>query len=355
MRIIAYMHPGAPFSAAIVGASGYAGGELVRLLSGHPAIDPQLLAAGTKAGVPVTDVHPGLTDRAHQVFADTNPAELTDFDLVFLALPHGQSAAIAHGLPSDGPVVVDLGADHRLIDPRDWDSYYGSTRHAGAWTYGLPELPGVRAALAGATRVAVPGCYATAITLSLWPLVSGGLVDERQLVSVAASGTSGAGRTASEGLLASEVMGSMKAYKAGGVHQHTPEIEQALRAVGGVAPTLSFTPLLAPMPRGILATSSAPIMPGVTEDDVRAILAKAYDDELFVKLLPKGVWPVTAATGGANTALVQVALDEHAARAVVVTAIDNLQKGAAGQAVQCANVMLGLPEDAGLSVRGVTP
>ena len=355
MRIIAYMHQGAPFSAAVVGASGYAGGELVRLLSGHPLIDLQLLAAGTKAGTTVTEVHPGLTDRVDQVFADTDAAALSAFDLVFLALPHGQSTAIAAPLPVDGPVVVDLGADHRLTDPAAWDAYYGSTSHAEPWTYGLPELPGARDALAGARRVAVPGCYATAVTLSLWPLVAGGLVDEQQLVVVAASGTSGAGRAASEALLATEVMGSMKAYKVGGAHQHTPEIEQALTAVGGPAAKVSFTPLLAPMPRGILATCSAPIRRGITADDLRAAMAKAYDDEMFVKLLPDGTWPVTAATAGANTALLQVALDDHAGRAVVVTAIDNLQKGAAGQAVQCANIMLGLPEDAGLSMWGVAP
>ena len=337
------MHKGARYSAAVVGASGYAGGELVRVLLGHPGFDLRLLAAGTKAGVPVTDIHPGLRAFDHEVFAETEPESLRDLDVVFLALPHGQSAAIAAQLPPDGPVVVDLGADHRLDRAEQWATYYGASEHAGSWVYGLPELPGVRTALAGARRVAVPGCYATAITLSLWPLVAQALVDESQLSVVAASGTSGAGRAASEALLATEVMGSMKAYKAGGVHQHTPEIEQALRAAGGTDPIVSFTPLLAPMPRGILATSSAPLAPGVGAQDLRAALVKAYADERFVRVLEPGVWPVTGATAGANTALLQVAADEHAGRAVVVTAIDNLQKGAAGQAIQCANIMLGLP------------
>lgn len=341
-------------TAAVVGASGYAGGELVRLLSEHPAFDVQVLAAGSKAGRPVTDVHPGLTDRAHDVFADTDAAALAGVDVVFLALPHGHSGAVAAALPDD-TVVVDLGADHRLRDPADWQAYYGSPEHPGTWEYGLPELPGARDRIRGARRVAVPGCYATAITLSLWPLLAAGVVEESQLVVVAASGTSGAGRTASEALLATEVMGSMKAYKVGGVHQHTPEIEQALRTAGATAPRLSFTPLLAPMPRGILATSSAPVDADVTADDLRALLTKAYADEPFVRVLAEGDWPVTAATTGANTALLQVARDDHAGRAVVVTAIDNLQKGAAGQAVQCANLMLGLPEDAGLSVLGVAP
>lgn len=354
MRIIAYMSQRDCVTAAVVGASGYAGGELLRILAGHPSITPTVWAAGTKAGVPITDVHPGLSDRYEQVFAATDPAELATADIVFLALPHGQSAGIAAQLPNT-TMVVDLGADHRLVDPSDWHAYYGDLSHADPWTYGLPELPGARKAIMGSQRVAVPGCYATAITLSLWPLLAAGLIDESHLVVTAASGTSGAGRAASEALLATEVMGSMKAYKAGGVHQHTPEIEQALRAAAGGQPTLSFTPMLAPMARGILASSGAPTVADVTSDDLRATLAKAYADEPFVRLLPADVWPVTAATAGANTALIQTALDSHASRAIVVTAIDNLQKGAAGQAVQCANLMLGLPEESGLSVWGVAP
>lgn len=353
MRILASVNDDLRHSAAVVGASGYAGGELVRLLAGHPGLDLQVLMAGAKAGQPVTSVHPGLRQWQDQIFADTDPAALLDIDLVFLALPHGQSAAIAAALPPDGPRIVDLGADHRLADAADWDRYYGGA-HAGTWIYALPELPGARERIAGAQRAAVPGCYATAITLSLWPLIDAGLIDETQLVVTAASGTSGAGRSASEALLATEIMGSMKAYKAGGVHQHTPEIEQALRSVGG-NPVLSFTPLLAPMPRGIIATSSAPVRPEVTEPDLRAALDKAYTEERFVDVLPEGEWPVTAATLGANTALLQVARDEHAGRALVVATIDNLQKGAAGQAVQVANLMIGWPEETGLTTVAVSP
>ncbi len=353
MRILASV-TGQRVSAAVVGASGYAGGELVRVLSAHPAIDLRLLAAGSKADEPITSVHPGLVDRHAQAFADTDPGALAAYDLVFLALPHGQSEAIAAQIP-DVPFVVDLGADHRLADEAAWHTYYGPGAVAPQWQYGLPELPGVRDALRHARRVAVPGCYATAISLALWPIVSAGLVDEGALVTVAASGTSGAGRQPSEALLATEVMGSMKAYKVGGVHQHTPEIEQALRLAGATRPVLSFTPLLAPMPRGILATSTAPVLPGVTQTDLRLAFEKAYADEVFVHLLDEGTWPVTGATAGANTALLQTALDAHADRAVVVSAIDNLQKGAAGQAVQCANLMLGIPEKTGLSIWGVAP
>lgn len=353
MRILTCV-TGKAFSAAVVGASGYAGGELVRLLTNHPAIEVSVLAAGSKAGQPVTAVHPGLTDRVGEVFVDTDPDQVAEHDVVFLALPHGQSAAIAAQLP-EVPFLIDLGADHRLADARDWATYYGPSEHAPQWQYGLPELPGVREALRHSRRVAVPGCYATAIALALWPLVSAGVVDEQQLVTVAASGTSGAGRQPTEALLATEVMGSMKAYKVGGVHQHTPEIEQALRLAGATRPVLSFTPLLAPMPRGILATSSAPVTPGVTAAELRGAFDAAYAEEMFVSLLDEGVWPVTGATAGANTALLQVAHDAHADRAVVVSALDNLQKGAAGQALQCANLMLGLPEDTGLSLTGVAP
>lgn len=337
----------------IAGASGYAGGELLRLVSGHPELDVHVVAAGAKAGQPVTATHPHLPMLAGRVFEATDPDTLAACDVVFLALPHGQSAAIAAQLPED-VLVVDLGADHRLENPADWERYYGSTEHAGAWVYALPELPGVRDALPNTKRIAVPGCYATAITLSVWPLLTQRLVGP-DVVVVAASGTSGAGRTPSEGLLATEVMGSMKAYKAGGVHQHTPEIEQALRAATGAPVTLSFTPMLAPMPRGILAVTSAAFAGDVSTKDLRAALHKAYGKEPFVHLLPEDDWPVTAATLGANTALLQVAADEHAQRATVVTAIDNLGKGAAGQALQCANLALGLPETIGLSASGVAP
>ncbi|MFN8126796.1 MAG: N-acetyl-gamma-glutamyl-phosphate reductase [Candidatus Nanopelagicales bacterium] len=341
------------YRVGVVGASGYAGGELLRILAGHGEFDAQVLAAGSRSGVPVTDVHPGLGDRAGEVFTETDPDALVDLDLVFLALPHGHSAALAQAIP-DTVRVVDLGADHRLRSPRDWAEYYGTGTSAPPWPYGLPETPGAREALTAADRVAGPGCYATAITLSAWPLVAAGLV-AAELVTVAASGTSGAGRTPTEALLATEVMGSMTAYKVGGVHQHTPEIEQAIGDAAGTRVTLSFTPLLAPMPRGILATTTAAVRDGVTETDLRDALSDAYSGEPFVRMLPPGRWPTTAATAGANTALIQVALDEHARRAVVVTAIDNLQKGAAGQAVQCANLMVGLPETMGLSTLGVTP
>ncbi|MEU0959709.1 N-acetyl-gamma-glutamyl-phosphate reductase [Micromonospora aurantiaca] len=328
---------------AVAGASGYAGGELLRLLAGHPEFELIAATAHSQAGQPVTAVHPHLAG-LDLVFAATEPATLADADLVFLALPHGQSAALAAALP-DPVKVVDLGADHRLRDAAAWSRYYGG-EHAGAWTYGLPELPGQRAEIAAATRVASTGCYAAATTLALAPLIAAGAVRPDDVVVVAASGTSGAGRTAKAHLLGSEVMGDLTPYKVG-AHQHVPEIKQATGATG-----LSFTPVLAPMPRGILATVTA-VPTG--DADPRAVLAAAYADAPFVHVLPEGSWPHTAATAGSNSCHLQATVDVDSGRVIVVSAIDNLGKGAAGQAVQNANLMVGLPETTGLSVFGVAP
>ena len=345
------MHMG--LTAAVAGASGYAGGELLRLLLGHPELGVGPLAAGTAAGRRVTELHPQLPQLAGRHFAATEPALLAEADLLFLALPHGQSAALVAQLPTGLP-VVDLGADFRLADAGAWGAYYGGS-HAGAWPYGLPELPGARAALAGATRVANPGCYATSVSLALAPLLADALVEPTDVVVVAASGTSGAGRSVTPSLLGSEVMGSLSAYKVGGVHQHTPEMEQALSTAAGTRVILSFTPVLAPMPRGILATCTARLTPGTTQEALRQALLAAYDDEPFVHVLPDGAWPATASTLGSNSVHLQVAADRHGGRAVVVAALDNLVKGAAGQALQNANLVLGLPETAGLPVNGTAP
>ena len=333
---------------AVAGASGYAGGELLRLLSAHPDLEVGPVTAHASAGERLGDLHPQLVDLADRVLAPTAPEFLAAADLVLLALPHGESGRLAATLPASLP-VVDLGADHRLTDPRAWAAAYGGD-HAGSWTYGLPELPDQRAAIAASSRVAVTGCYAVAVTLALAPLIAAGVVEPDDVVAVAASGASGAGRAAKAHLLGSEVMGDLSPYKVGR-HQHVPEI---LQATG--ARTLSFTPVLAPMPRGILATVTArPGRAGVESDAVRAVLAEAYGAEPFVHLLPAGRWPHTAATLGSNSAHLQATVDTSSGRVVVCSAIDNLGKGAAGQAVQCANLVLGLPETAGLSADGVAP
>ncbi|MBA9005143.1 MULTISPECIES: N-acetyl-gamma-glutamyl-phosphate reductase [Thermomonospora] len=339
-------------TAAVAGASGYAGGELLRILAGHPEFEIGTLTAGSNAGAELGTLQPHLRPLAARVLAETTPETLAGHDVVFLALPHGQSGPLAERL-GDDVLVVDCGADFRLRDAGDWAEFYG-TPHAGTWPYGLPELPGQREALRGTRRIAVPGCYPTAVTLAMFPAFGAGLV-EPDVVVVAASGTSGAGRSLKPHLLGSEVMGSMSPYGVGGVHRHTPEMTQNLSAVAGEPVTVSFTPTLAPMSRGILATCTAKVRPGVDHAAVRRAYGDAYDGETFVSLLPEGQWPATAMTLGANTAFVQVALDERAGRLVAVAAIDNLTKGTAGGAVQSANIALGLPEELGLTTIGVSP
>jgi N-acetyl-gamma-glutamyl-phosphate reductase len=358
---------------AVAGASGYAGGELIRLLAGHPDLELGVVTGQSNAGRGLAEVHPhlaGLPSLADRTFDAGDTISGVDCDLVFLALPAGESAQLAAGL-DPGIRLVDLGPDFRLADASAWARHYQSP-HAGRWVTGLPELPGAREQIRAAARVAVPGCYATAAIVALAPLVAADLVEPQDIVIVAASGTSGAGRSLRPELLASEVMGAVSAYQAGGSHRHTPEIEQALGEAathagqaGGV--TASFTPILAPMPRGILATCTARLSTaprssagGVADGDpatalLRAALAGAYGHEPFVCLLPEGRWPSTAAVAGSNGVHLQAAADARTGRATVVAAIDNLGKGAAGQAIQNANLMLGLPETAGLTTIGVSP
>lgn len=338
----------------VVGASGYAGAELVRLLSGHPEFEVVVATAASNAGELLGTLHPGLAALGEVVLAPTNREVLLDLDFVFVAMPHGESAALTGSLPDDLP-VVDLGADHRLKSPDDWSRYYGTSAAAAPWTYGLPELAGRASEVAASLKVASPGCYATAMQLSAAPLLDAGLVDSRDIVVVAASGTSGAGRKGSVALSATEVMGSMSAYKVGGIHQHTAEVVQELSDIAGTDVTLSFTPMLAPMPRGILATTTLRTRDNVRPEDVRQAFADYYAFTPFVQVLPDGTWPTTAATAGTNCAHLQLAVDERVGRVVVIAAIDNLGKGAAGQAVQNANLMCDFPETTGLNMLGVAP
>ncbi|MFE7776117.1 N-acetyl-gamma-glutamyl-phosphate reductase [Streptomyces sp. NPDC057445] len=338
--------------AAVAGASGYAGGELLRLLLAHPGVDIGTLTGHSSAGQKLGALQPHLLPLADRVLEPTTAEALAGHDVVFLALPHGQSAAVAEQLGAD-VLVIDMGADFRLKDSADWERFYGS-EHAGTWPYGLPELPGARAALAGSRRIAVPGCYPTAVSLALFPAYADGLA-EPEAVITAASGTSGAGRALKPHLLGSEVMGSMSPYGVGGGHRHTPEMIQNLSAVAGEPVTVSFTPTLAPMSRGILATCSAKARPGTTADAVRTAYEKAYADEPFVHVLPEGQWPATASVHGSNAVQIQVAHDEAAGRIIAISAIDNLTKGTAGGAVQSMNIALGIDQTTGLSTIGVAP
>lgn len=340
-----YVYGAYVYSVGVLGASGYGGGELLRLLATHPSFAVTEVWANASAGKPLADLHPNLASLGHlQV---TTFDSVNDVDLVFMALPHSQSAQYA---PQITCPVVDLGADFRLQSADKWEQYYGG-QHAGTWTYGMPEIPGQREKIAASTQVANPGCYATAIALAAYPLVAAGTIDATQITVVAASGHSGAGRSPSVPLLASEITSGMRPYKVGGVHQHTPEVEQTL----GSGARVGFTPLLAPMARGIIATISAPLAAGVDPAQIGRQLHAAYDDEIFVRVLPQGNWPATQMTLGSNSCVLAWAYDDHAERAIICSAIDNLGKGAAGQAIQNANLMLGLDEALGLPTDGVAP
>lgn len=342
-------------SVAVAGASGYAGGEILRLLLGHPAYaDGRLtigaLTAASSAGTSLAEHHPHLLPLASRVLEDTNLDVLAGHDVVFLGLPHGHSAALAEQLGPD-TLIIDCGADFRLADAGDWEKFYGSP-HAGTWPYGLPELPGARQKLRGAKRVAVPGCYPTATLLAMMPAVAEGLVDPAVTV-VAVSGTSGAGKSARVDLLGAEIIGSARAYNVGGKHRHTPEIAQGLRAVTDKDVTVSFTPVLIPTARGILATCTARTEASL--EDIRAAYEKHYDSEPFVHLLPEGQLPKTGSVIGSNAAQLAVAVDTEAHTLVAISAIDNLTKGTGGAAVQSMNLALGWPETEGLSTVGVAP
>ena len=340
-------------SVAVSGASGYAGGEVLRLLAGHPDVTIGAITAHSNAGARLGELQPHLHGLADRVLTDTTVDNLAGHDVVFLALPHGASAALAAQLEAD-TLVIDAGADHRLEDPMAWEKFYGSP-HAGTWPYGLPELPGHRDRLKGARRIAVPGCYPTSSLLALAPGFTAGLLEPQDVVIVSASGTSGAGKAAKPHLLGSEVLGGMSPYGVGGGHRHTPEIEQGLSAAAGETVAVSFTPTLAPMARGILTTATAKVRPGVDPAALRAAWETAYAGEQFVRVLPEGQWPATKMVVGSNYAAIQLAYDAHANRVIVSCVIDNLTKGTAGGAVQSMNIALGLDEAAGLTQQGVAP
>ena len=353
------------YSVAVSGASGYAGGEILRILAAHPDVEIRTVTAHSNAGQPLIQHQPHLRSLVHLTLQETTPDVLAGHDIVFLALPHGQSGQYTDVLAGT-PLVIDAGADHRLESIADWDRFYGGDFH-DPWTYGVPELlvggRKQREHLVGASRVAAPGCNASTVSLSLAPGVAAGVIDPTDIVSVLAVGPSGAGKSLRANLLASEILGSANPYAVGGTHRHIPEIRQALaaaRVATGAAAAdedirISFTPVLVPMSRGILATSTAPIAEGATDADIRGAWESAYGEETFVQLLPAGQFPRTADVVGANTALIGLAIDRPANRVVVVTAVDNLVKGTAGAAIQSMNIALGLAEGTALTVNGVAP
>jgi len=346
------------FSVAVAGASGYAGGELLRLLAGHPEFEVRTVTAHSNAGQRLIDVQPSLRSLAHLTLVDTTPENLSGHDVVFVALPHGKSGELTAHLPAE-TLVVDCGADHRLESPDDWATFYGGD-YFGAWTYGVPELPTAngkqRERIVGARRIAAPGCNASTIALALAPGIHAGVIEAQDLVAVLAVGPSGAGKSLKLPNLAAEILGSANPYAVGGTHRHIPEIVQSLRWAGSATDaTISFTPVIVPMSRGILSTATARLVPGTSAAAVRAAWQSAYAAEPFVHLLPEGRFPRTADVLGANTALIGLAVDEAAGRVVTITAVDNLVKGTAGAAIQSANIALGLTETLGLTLNGVAP
>ena len=401
------------FKVAVAGASGYAGGEFLRLAANHPNLEIGTLTAHSQAGKLLGEVHPHLRSLADRVLAPTTVEALSGHDVVVLALPHGASGEIAAQLSSVAdqsdashpdvqatamakrPIIIDLGADHRLIDPQAWEQFYG-TKHMGTYTYGLPELingnveralglaPATmqREALADTKEIAVPGCNVIAVTLALQPGIADGALNPNDIVAVLVNGYSGAGKDPKPHLIASEGLGSAKPYAVGGTHRHIPEIIQNLSIAGaGYLPpkraeplslgdySISFTPTLAPMSRGILAVVTAGLSEAwqimldadtsenkaQTRGWLRSIWLETYANEPFVEVLPPGQWPATKDVLGANTALLQLELDLAARKVIIVSAIDNLVKGTAGSAIQSLNLALGLPEITGLPVNGVAP
>ena len=343
---------------AVAGASGYVGGELLRLIAAHPMLDLGNVTANTNAGEKLGKFHPHIPEFKDRVLLETSVENLSGHEVVFLALPHTKSAELAERLPLH-TMVLDCGADFRLQSPEAWEAYY-KTPHAGSWPYGLPELTladgsKMRGRLREARRIAVPGCNVTAVSLALAPGLTAGLLEPEEVVSVLSVGSSGAGRALRADLLASELSGSARAYGVGGSHRHIPEMEQNLSLAAGKASSVSFTPVLVPMSRGILAVNTVKVGPRFSLEYLREVYLDAYRDETFIQVLDEGEFPSTGSVLGSNNVQIGLSFDEHAQRAVIVSAIDNLVKGTAGAAIQSMNIALGLTEQTGLSNVGVAP
>ena len=346
------------YTVAVAGASGNAGGELLRLIAKHPQLQLKTVTASSMVGQTVGSIHPLASEYAELTFVETEARLLEGHDIIFLALPHATSAALVEQIQGD-PMILDCGADFRLESAEDWEKFYGGS-HAGTWAYGMPELllgglsSKQREKLSSVRQIAVPGCNVTAVTLGLAPALAANLIEVTDIVSVLTVGTSGAGRGATEKLFDRESTGSANAYQVGGIHRHIPEIEQNLSKSAGKSVSISFTPVLASLERGILSVNTAVLKPGVTLTQIESAYHAAYAGEEFIKVLPVGEFPSTADTIGINQAIIGLSIDSHANRLVTVCAIDNLVKGTAGAAIQSMNIALGLPENTGLTEIGLS-
>jgi N-acetyl-gamma-glutamyl-phosphate reductase len=329
----------------VIGASGYAGGQLLRLIHAHPKLKFKSAIAHSKANTPIVGEHPFLIGKYDQNFEEFSQEKITETDFVFIALPHGESAGLISKL-KPGTKIVDLGADFRLKDSSKWEKYY-SGDHAGSWTYGLPELENNIENISKSGKVANPGCYATAIALAFAPLIKHDLIEQKYMTVVAASGTTGAGKKPSQSLLASEVMGSLSNYKLNGTHQHIPEIEQALSQISGSELSLSFNPILAPMPRGILANCISVLKKPMKISEVSKLFSEYYKNHPFVQI-QQGTSLQTSSVIDTNNCTLQISIDENTNQITVVSVLDNLIKGASGQAIQNMNLMCGWDQTLGL-------
>lgn len=329
----------------VIGASGYAGGELLLLIHAHPKLKLKSAIAHSKANTAITLEHPFLIGKYEQDFQEFDVAKIAETDFVFLALPHGESAGLVAQL-NPNTKIVDLGADFRLKDSKQWTKYYGG-EFAGTWTYGLPEIENNAELISKSKRVANPGCYATAISLAFAPLIKHNLIDLKYMTVVAASGTTGAGKKPVQSLIASEVIGSLANYKMGGTHQHIPEIEQSLNSISNMDIKLSFNPILAPMPRGILANCISVLKAKNSINEISEMFNDYYKDSAFVKIVQNQNLQ-TSTVLNSNSCLLQVTTDEETNQITIVSVIDNLIKGASGQAIQNMNLMCGFEQTLGL-------
>ncbi|WP_122820001.1 N-acetyl-gamma-glutamyl-phosphate reductase [Varibaculum vaginae] len=348
---------------SIIGASGFAGGEILRIVAAHPNFEVDQLCASSSVGKKLGEFHPHLPQLAQRELRAVDPAALKESAAIFLALPHGQSGKIAKQLRESGveSLLVDCGADHRLTSQADWDRYYGGEYHQ-AWTYGMPELRvgGVsqREQLKKTKQIAVPGCNVTAVTLAFQPLLASELIDPEDIVATLAVGYSGAGKSLKPHLLATSALGNAQPYAVGGTHRHIPEIAQNFAVGSGKNASdykVTLTPVLVPISRGILATVTAEAAKITSTDQLHALYQDFYQEESLIQVLDAGIWPQTQAVTGSANVQVQVVLDQSSDKIIALSALDNLGKGTAQAAVQSANLALGLAEYTGINQIGVAP